>query len=73
MIIKNNRNNMVEFATLKCGDVFIHYGEDVCMKIAFVKNEIGIYFNIVNLANGTLDCCNDDTMVQPIKCELVID
>ena len=73
MVIKNNRNTMVEFGSLNNGDVFIHYGEDVCMKIALVKDEIGIYFNTVNLTNGTLDCCNDDTMVQPIKCELVID
>ena len=74
MVIKNNRNNMVNFGSIENGNVFILYGEDVYMKIESTYcDDNGDYENSVNLARGTLHYFNNDIMVQPVKCELVID
>lgn len=76
MIINNKRNEMVKFDSIKNGDVFILYeeDEDIYMKIEGTYcNDNGDFDNAVNLANGTLYYFEYDKMVQPIKCELIID
>lgn len=74
MIINNKRNEMVKFDSIKEGDVFILYGEDIYMKIEGTYcDDNGDFDNAVNLANGTLYYFEKDKMIQPIKCELVID
>ena len=73
MVIKNKRDEMVKFDFIKEGEVFILYGEDICMKIESVDDTYCNIYNMVKLVDGTLDCCSGDTMVQPIKCELIIE
>lgn len=74
MIIKNKRNAMVEFGSIKNGDVFILHGEEICIKIeSTFCDDDGYYENTVKLANGDLCYCKDNIMVQPVQCELVID
>ena len=74
MIINNKRNKMVKFDSIKNGDVFILYDEDIYMKIEGTYcDDNGDFDNAVNLANGVLYYFEKDKMVQLIKCELVID
>ena len=64
---------MVKFDSIKEGDVFALYGEDIYMKIEGTYcDDNGDFDNAVNLENGTLCYLKGDKMIQPIKCELVI-
>ena len=73
MVINNKRNEMVRFDSIKEGEVFILYGEDVCIKIEAVEDSYAEVYHAVKLANGELIVCNNDLMVCKVKCELVIE
>ena len=73
MIIKNKRSEMVRFDSVEEGEVFILHREDVYMKIDGVEDANCNIYNAVNLANGVVDYYKGDVMVQPVKCELVIE
>lgn len=74
MVINNKRNKMVKFSLLNHGDVFILHNEDFCMKTESTYcDDNGDYDNAVYLTNGTLFFCSDDTMVCPVKCELIVE
>lgn len=77
MKIKNSRNAMVTFGSIKEGDVFLFsgsYGDVVCMKTETTYgDDNGYYDNAVCLRNGSLLYFEDDKMVIPVQCELVIE
>lgn len=74
MVIRDKRNEMVRFGSIKCGDVFTVHGEGIYMKTeATCCDDNGYYENTVNLADGNLRYWEDSKMVRLIKCELVID
>lgn len=72
MVIKNKRNMCARFDSINNGDVFIIYDTDTCMKIESLVDSCNIY-NAVSLSDGTLVCFNNDDIVQPVKCELIIE
>lgn len=73
MVINNKRNKMVKFDSIKEGEVFILYGEDICIKIEAVEDSWAEVYNAVKLANGELFYCKNDLLVCKVKCELVIE
>lgn len=73
MVINNKRDEMVRFDSIKEGEVFILYGEDICMKIQTVEDSYAEVYNAVKLANGELTTCNNDLSVCRVKCELTIE
>lgn len=73
MVIKNKRNMCARFDSIDIGNVFIVYDTDICMKIEDVDDDYGIVYNAVNLYDGHLACFNNDDIVQPVKCELIIE
>ena len=72
MKITNNRDKKVRFDSIKDGDIFILTGE-ILMKIETTYcDDNGYYENAVFLEDGRLMFCEDDFMVIPVECELVI-
>lgn len=73
MVIKNKRNMNERFDSINDGDVFIVYDKDICMKIESIDDSYCNIYNAVNLSDGTLVCFNNDDIIQPVKCELIIE
>lgn len=73
-IVNKREDKMVEFSSIKEGEVFTTISKNVCMKIKPVYNASDdIFYNIVNLATGELDFSSDRFFVYLIECELVIE
>ena len=75
MIINNRRNKGVRFDAINNGEVFALFdGNNIYMKIEETYcNNCGDYENAVSLEDGSLHYISENSDVEIIKCELVID
>lgn len=74
MRINDKREKKVDFGSLNEGDVFINKEKFVCMKTeSTYGDDNGKYENAVRLSDGSLWFYQDDTIVQKVDCELVIE
>ena len=72
MKIDFTENNLVDFNTLKPGDVFSYEGSYV-MRMESVAGDCGDVCNAVDLTYGETLYISDRAKVRPIKCKLVVD
>ena len=74
MKIKDNRRLCDSFENLKSGDVFTLDDNCIRMKIEpTYGSDSGDYENAVGLLNGVLFYFEEDKIVYPLNCELVIE
>lgn len=73
MKISRKENEKITFGSLEKGEVFI-YDNCTYMKMNTVlsTNDSKIFVNAVNLANGDVRIFKKDTIIEIVKCELLI-
>ena len=57
---------------INVGDVFVVYGDDVCMKVEEVETADGRCLNVVNLESGKMDLVDINYPIQPVSIECKI-
>lgn len=59
------------FRTIIAGEAF-KYEDCFCMRIETVRNDIGIWYNAVNLDSGDLASFDDDDIIELVDAQLTV-
>ena len=73
MEIIDKRKKSVKFETVKHGEIFEYDGYFFMRTCSSYCDENGDYDNAVNLENGDLTYFEDNHIIMPVNCKLVLE
>jgi hypothetical protein len=72
MKIENSNLNAIPFEQIDVGDVFM-IDNNICIKTVTVNDTVLGDLNAVDISDGCLILCYDDTIVRPIEGKFVVE